>query len=74
MTNDTLIRLKLLAALVVLACGIGAIVTVYELYQATPPATSVPPASPAAAPAPALVHARPQVNCKICVSTRGELT
>ena len=49
MTNKNLIRLKLLAALVALACGIAAIVTVYELYQATPPATSVPPASPAAA-------------------------
>lgn len=46
------IRLKLLAALVALGCGIGAIVTVYELYQATPAATSIPAASPSAAPAP----------------------
>jgi hypothetical protein len=55
MTSQNLIWLKLLAALIALACGIGAIVTVYLLYQATPPATSVPPASPAAAPA--FVHA-----------------
>ena len=54
MKSQTEIRLKLLAALVALGCGIGAIVTVYLLYQATPPATSVPPASPAAAPAPSV--------------------
>lgn len=54
MKSQTEIRLKLLAALVALGCGIGAIVTVYLLYQATPPATSAPPASPAAAPAPSV--------------------
>ncbi|HEX3454820.1 MAG TPA: hypothetical protein VHS03_09350 [Gaiellaceae bacterium] len=59
MTSQNLIRLKLLAALVALGCGIGAVVTVYELYQATPAATSVPPASPAAAPAPAPPAASP---------------
>jgi hypothetical protein len=53
MTSQNLIRLKLLAALVALGCGIGAIVTVYLLYQVTPPATSAPPASPHAASAPA---------------------
>jgi hypothetical protein len=51
--SQNTIRLKLLAALVALGCGIGAVVTVYELYQSTPAATSVPPASPAAAPTPA---------------------
>jgi hypothetical protein len=52
MTSQNLIRLKLLAALVALGCGIGAVVTVYELYQSTPAATSTPPASTAAEPAP----------------------
>jgi hypothetical protein len=50
MTSQTEIRLKLVVALVALGCGIGAIVTVYLLYQATPAATSTPP-SPQAAPA-----------------------
>jgi hypothetical protein len=59
MTSQSLIRLKLLAALVALGCGIGAVVTVYELYQATPAATTVPPASPAAAPAPTAAAATP---------------
>jgi hypothetical protein len=49
MTTQNLIRLKVLAALVALGCGIGAVVTVYELYQATPAATTVAPTSPAAA-------------------------
>jgi hypothetical protein len=62
MTSQTLIRLKLLAALVALGCGIGAIVTVYELYQATPAATTIPPASPTAAPAPASAPAPPPTS------------
>jgi hypothetical protein len=69
MTNQTLIRLKLLAAIVALACGIGAIVTVYKLYQATPAATSVPPASPAAAPVSAPFFRAAEADCKICVRT-----
>ena len=59
MTSQNLIRLKLLAALVALGCGIGAVVTVYDLYQSTPTATSVPPASPAAAAAPTPAAASP---------------
>ena len=54
MKSQAEIRLKLIAALVALGCGIGAIVAVYSLYQVTPAATSVPPASPAAAPAPSV--------------------
>jgi hypothetical protein len=50
MTSQNLIRLKVLAALVALGCGIGAVVTVYELYRSTPAATSTPPASTAAEP------------------------
>jgi hypothetical protein len=56
MTSQTLIRLKLVAALIALGCGIGAVVTVYLLYQATPAATSTPP-SPQAAPAQPRVQA-----------------
>lgn len=51
MTSQTQIRLKLLAALVALGCGVGAIVVVVQLYRSTPAATSTPSAPQTAAPA-----------------------